>query len=280
MAYQPGLASPPSSGSPYLGFTQHQLLDNTTPRPTTPLTPRSPFVPVKKHRSDTPPAQVLDQYIGGSGSSVASSSGYTPAGALRPSTRDNLLPNRAHTPLTQSPKPIKSALSLGLPRTAPSHSLASAAAAPSHSTPASQGLPSSAPKIRARLTPAAAPRRKCLPGTEGADVPTRAAHGSPERQGSMAPPPLPLPLVRARAPAFQAPVAYGSPQCAASVGSAGGVSGVGGVGSPIGLGFGAFPSGGQGVGGLGAAMGAISLDHEPAAGRRAAGKDNVLVCVR
>lgn len=227
--------------------------------------------------------QALDLYPSGSGASVPVSSGLSAGGALRPSTKDNLLP-RAHTPINHSPKPIKSTLSPGLPRTAPSHSLASAAAGPSHFPPA--GLPSSAPKIRARLTPAAAPRRKCLPGAEGADIPTRSANsaahggrGSPERPGPMAPPPLPLSLARARAPAaFPSPVAYSPQLYGASVSSAGGV---GGTGSPIGLGFGAFPAGmGSGVGGLGAAMGAISLDHEPAGGRRAAGKDNVLVCVR
>ena len=272
MAYQPALSSPTSSASPYLGFTQQQLLDNQQPRPTTPLTPRSPFVPVRKHRSDTPPNQQLDSYVGSSGASVVSSSGLSAGGALRPSTKENLL-LLAQSPITQSPKPIRSVLSPGLTRTAPSHSLASAAAGPSRSTPASSGLPSSAPKIRARLTPAAAPRRKCLPGTEGADVPSR----SPERPGLMAPPPLPL--VRAKAPAFQSPVAYNplyNPQydSGASMSSAGGA-----MTSPIGLGFGAFPSGAGGMNGLGAALGAISLDHEPAA-RRAAGKDNVLVCVR
>jgi len=274
MAYQPPLSSTQLSGSPYLEFTQHQLLDKPTSRPTTPLTPRSPFVPVKKHRTDTPPNQAVDHFASAAGTHAGPGSGLGAGTALRPSTKDNLLP-LANTRFTQSPKPIRSTLSPGLPRTAPSHSLASAAAGPSHSTPAG-ALPSSAPKIRARLTPAAAPRRKCLPGTEDADVPTR----SPERAGPMAPPPLPL--VRAKPPAFhQAAGAYTPQQydSGASVRSAGGAGGN--MSSPIGLGFGGFPGGGGGgMGGLGAAMGAISLDHEPSAGRRAAGKDNVLVCVR
>lgn len=127
--------------------------------------------------------------------------------------------------------------------------------APPATSPALLSPPTAAPRIRAKLTPSAAPRRKALPGAERADVP---GHHSP---------------VKVR-PAASSPM-LGAPN---------------GAGAPAG-GFGAFPKVTSaslaqaqhewGVDAAATGMQSLQLSERRVVnGGKGGGRDNVLVCVR
>lgn len=225
---------------------------------TQPLTPsgdnsRMPFVPVRKHGkgSTSPPPSPLPQQQRTT-RSMAPPPARLSSTASVASTSSPLLPSSVHNvPAfalhTASPPP--EFRTPAMPRKVLSSQ-------PQHQQP--QQAPSSpltlAPKVRAKLTPAATPRRKnFLPGTEFADVPARRTDAgySPVKR---APPPPPLavtpstPMGRPMAP----PASYGS-----------------------------FPSYNEDAFDMSAMSGGLAgLGVRSRVERSTKGKDNVLVCVR
>ncbi|GAA5912225.1 hypothetical protein JCM5296_005452 [Sporobolomyces johnsonii] len=147
------------------GINQH------AERPHTPTLDRSPFVPVRKHVAGptSPPPSPLPSRV--TRSAFAQSSGMS-TGAGRPlsaSTAHNL-PSLA----LQTASPPTTSLRKPSPPT------------PAFDSLGFSTLPSTAPRIRAKITPAATPRRKALPGAENADVPLpaglSAGGGSPVKR--------------------------------------------------------------------------------------------------
>ncbi|GAA6004558.1 uncharacterized protein JCM10292_005672 [Rhodotorula paludigena] len=144
-------------------------------------TDRTPFVPVRKHNlsmspppSPVPSAQQSRLTRSAAKAHLSSVPSSAPAPApLGPSTAHNV-------PAPSLAPPIK----LGRP----------ASPAPTDLFTPSSPLPppTTAPRIRAKLTPAASPRRKALPGAERADVPLASAQPafSPVKR---APPPVAAP---------------------------------------------------------------------------------------
>lgn len=214
---------------------------------------RSPFVPVRKHKSSTsPPSSPVSRSTRSaaptpsrqhSSASVASSSS-----ALLPTTAHNVLPSVAVYP--SSPPEFRTP---AVPRKVISSHQQQPQQPHSSSSPALF----TAPKVRAKLTPAATPRRKgYLPGTEFADVPVRrgGVEGSPIK---CAPPPLALtpstPAARPLAPAST---------------------------------YGSFPSyyenGAEqyGVEAMSRNLAGMGLGQPSRVERSTKGRDNVLVCVR
>jgi hypothetical protein len=178
-----------SPGSTFISFTQQP------PRALTPAPdglPRSPFVPVRKHRSDSPPASPL---------SVRQTRSMAPPPA--PSTRlasstapSPLLPSTAHNLPSLIFQSSSSPTEFRVPL--PPRKVLQQQQAPPPPAPLS-----TAPRVRARITPAATPRRKvALPGTEFADIPpprggcaAGGAGGGPVKRA-----PLPLALTTPRQP--------------------------------------------------------------------------------
>ncbi|GAA5834580.1 hypothetical protein JCM11251_007044 [Rhodosporidiobolus azoricus] len=151
---------------------------------------RSPFVPVRKHKASTspppsptvaaPPPRMTRSIHNALLSEAASGSGRATPTPLGASNAHNLPSFAVHSPprKTAPPTPLDF---------------------DSFSSPPL----SSAPKIRAKVTPAAAPRRKALPGTERADVPTSSGGFSPTKRAPSAVP-SPRPLDKPFSPAFGA----------------------------------------------------------------------------
>ncbi|SCZ97980.1 BZ3500_MvSof-1268-A1-R1_Chr3-3g06498 [Microbotryum saponariae] len=176
----------------FVPFTQHAA---GAARPQTPAAldaaPRSPFVPVKKHRSITPPATPSSYHrpsksmtMGFGGSSTGTSAGmHSP---LSPSSQINAVPSfvvQASSPTTMASPPRKvlthqrsmSALASSALVSGAAHHLSAVASGSSSSHPQfANRAPSPEPmRIRARVTAAATPRRKAvLPGTEHVEAPT------------------------------------------------------------------------------------------------------------
>ncbi|BGP51822.1 Kinesin-like protein kip2 [Rhodotorula kratochvilovae] len=199
---------------------------------------RTPFVPVRKHKASTspPPSPMPSATPHRLPRSQLSTGGFlVPLGAS--TAHNHLAPGSGAPPAaeyTKLPRPASPNPDLFAP-----------------SSPALLSPPTAAPRIRAKLTPSAAPRRKALPGAERADVP--AAGFSPVKVRPAAPSPL------------------------LGVGAAGGG------------GFGAFPkvpSTGLahpqewGMETAVAGLQGLGLSEPRARARRSAGRDNVLVCVR
>ncbi|SCV74765.1 BQ2448_7794 [Microbotryum intermedium] len=166
----------------FVPFTQHAAA-----RPQTPAldaAPRSPFVPVKKHRSITPPATPSSYHR--PSKSMTMGLGSTSAGTnspLSPSSQINAVPSfvvQASSPTQMASPPRKvlthqrsmSALaSSALVSGATHHSVA--AGSSSHSQFANRAPSPEPMRIRARVTAAATPRCKAvLPGTEHVEAPT------------------------------------------------------------------------------------------------------------
>ncbi|GAA5906382.1 hypothetical protein JCM6882_002714 [Rhodosporidiobolus microsporus] len=148
---------------------------------------RSPFVPIRKHKASTspppsptvaPPPLRMTRSVAAAALSETGSGRSTPA-PLGASNAHNLPTFALHAPARK------------------------AAAAPPPLADAFPSPLSSAPRIRAKLTPSAAPRRKALPGTEHADVPTSSGGFSPTKRVPAAVP-SPRPLEKPFSPAFGA----------------------------------------------------------------------------
>lgn len=204
----------PSSSSTAGCITQH----SSSPAPASPISVdghngqggRSPFVPVRKHAKMS---QGSSSGGGGGGGGVESperaAGGYGTT-VLGPSSAHNLPVFKLQSPGSPAGHTAQSrkVLTTSVP-SSPSPSATSisrdafyAANSSSTSQPAigSGSGPGTftAPKVRAKLTPAATPRRKgFLPGTEFADVPTPRSTGAigvmAARTGFRSPPPLPPP---------------------------------------------------------------------------------------
>lgn len=175
------------------------------PRPLTPSSldstpstapPRSPFVPVRKHRSTSPPPPATSPLprstrstqmapppapsrSGGASttSSVHSSSAYTAGPPTTPLHQNSNIPN-----LT---------LQTASPRQTPLNITRKVLSSNSQAPPLTPTT--AAPRLRAKITPAATPRRKnVLPGTENADIPVRHGGGGGGNNSPIkrAPPPL------------------------------------------------------------------------------------------
>ncbi|BGP20234.1 hypothetical protein JCM10213_005912 [Rhodosporidiobolus nylandii] len=145
---------------------------------------RTPFKPATRHKPSTsPPASPgLPQHVTRSAAAAASSGG----GATR---------------ATPAPLGASNVHNLPGPSLLPPLRKIAPPASPSLDSFASLTIPppSSAPRIRAKVTPGAAPRRKALPGTEHADVPALSGGFSPVKRAPAAPSPRPPPF-----PAFGA----------------------------------------------------------------------------
>ncbi|KAJ8291684.1 Protein kinase domain-containing protein ppk32 [Rhodotorula toruloides] len=204
---------------------------------------RAPFVPVRKHKASTsPPQSPVPSTPSSRFSRPEPAQPLFAAPPLRPLSTP-LGPSTAHNvpSYTAQAGPLSARKVVAAPNDlfAPS--------CPSSPLPP----PSSAPRIRAKITPLAAPRRKALPGAEHADVPVSSGFSPLKR----APPPSVSPV---------------SPPA----------NGFGG--------FGAFPKVSHvaqnwevgalrgGMSGLG--LGSISEVESRSV--RKGGRDNVLVCVR
>jgi centromeric protein E len=128
------------------------------PRPATPNGERIPFRPAVKHTSfASPPPSPLSAPSSRMTRSAFSpqpeqASTFTPSNPSRPLTRSNVQNLPSFNLQTASPPVIQRKPS------------------PPTSTLDSNSLPSAAPRIRARVTPAASPRRKpAVPGAENAE---------------------------------------------------------------------------------------------------------------
>ncbi|GAA6008412.1 hypothetical protein JCM10207_000117 [Rhodosporidiobolus poonsookiae] len=139
-----------------------------------PATPRVPFVPVRKHKTSTSPpgspVQPTPARMTRSAAAqqlAASSEASSSRAVLGQSNVHNLPHLSVHSPLSKA---------------------APASPALGHFPPSPLPPPSSAPRIRAKVTPAAAPRRKALPGTERADVPSTTPGFSPTKKAPIASP--------------------------------------------------------------------------------------------
>ncbi|SGY81960.1 BQ5605_C009g05537 [Microbotryum silenes-dioicae] len=198
----------------FVPFTQHAA---GAARPQTPAAldaaPRSPFVPVKKHRSITPPATPSSYHrpsksmTMGLGSSTTSTSAgmHSP---LSPSSQINAVPSfvvQASSPTTMASPPRKvlthqrsmSALaSSALVSSAAHHHSAVASGSSSSHPQFANRAPSPEPmRVRARVTAAATPRRKAvLPGTEHVEAPTPRAPTSHGFNRAMTTPLAPTPV--------------------------------------------------------------------------------------
>ncbi|GAA5874768.1 hypothetical protein JCM8547_005206 [Rhodosporidiobolus lusitaniae] len=223
--------------------------------PQLPAVDRSPFVPVRKHKPSTspPPSPVLSAAPARltrstAAQELASTSGSGGGGrSLAPlgsSHAHNLPAFSVHSPprKTASPAPVS------LDTFSPTSSLLPP--------------PSSAPRIRAKVTPAAAPRRKALPGTERADIPTSqpTAGFSPTKR---VPPP----------PSFSSSTSTPQPRSIGTYGAFPAMS--------------AVPENGElsdlqgGFSGLGLASPfGVGTSRRARQGRAGGGRENVLVCVR
>lgn len=205
---------------------------------------RAPFVPVRKHKPSTsPPQSPVPSTPSSRFARAEPAQPVFAAPPLRPITTP-LGPSTAHN--------VPSYGAQGLPAsTRKVGAPASDLFAPTPSAPSSPlPPPSSAPRIRAKITPLAAPRRKALPGAEHADVPVSSGFSPVKR----APPPVVSPV----------------PPCASGFGAFGAFPKISSVGHDWDVG--ALRGGMSGLG-----LGSIS---EVESRVRKGGKDNVLVCVR
>ncbi|KAM0750409.1 kinesin-domain-containing protein [Meredithblackwellia eburnea MCA 4105] len=277
----------PAFDSPLGSFVRFDAEDHSTSsayssgaRPLTP-TPRSPFMPVRKHSSKSPPpSPILAQgRITRSSGLVGTNAGLIGATPPSPLVHSSVHNIPAFSFQNASPTESRS-------YNHPSSSSSSSQQSHPQQQQTESAFTTAAPKIRAKVTPSATPRRKpVLPGTENADIPTPRAGmgmgGSPTKrfagggvQGVVATP---------RVKPGGTPFSYaGGMEMENEIDGLGrGIAGLGLSGPPVDQrkASGIFGGGGGGGGKVLSASKTTTAPQKFTVDRTA-GKDNVLVCVR
>ncbi|GAA5973944.1 hypothetical protein JCM11641_001234 [Rhodosporidiobolus odoratus] len=247
------------------------MASTSSSNPTSPLVQqssnrndRTPFVPIRKHKpSNSPPPSPLL-------SPPPATTRLTRTMVQPPSTSIGGTAGGATAgPVRVLPTPLGSSNIHNLPTSPPLSKVTYASPALTSSDSFTSPPLSSAPRIRAKITPAAQPRRKALPGTEYADIPTAAlGPSSPIKRTPARQPPQPLSSPSVSTASFGAfPSMSAVPEDGEMGTLQGGMMGLG-LGNPF-----SPPR-------LRSVTGSASDAGFARVRRGKGGRDNVLVCVR